>query len=149
MGTPNHMTYQKAYSLIEELQLPNIKIDQAYRLGKQGQKKNPPEPTPNNDQANKRDRQRNDNLQIRGNSVQQSSSANRGFPSRAKRHRKKITPFLIDLNVLLEDLEKDALKKELGRPLFIVNKDNVYNDIKIVYSIVNENLQPMINISIL
>lgn len=43
----------------EELQLPNIEIDQAYRLGKQGKN---PEPTPNNDQANKRDKQRNDDL---------------------------------------------------------------------------------------
>lgn len=37
-------TYQKAYSLMEELQLPNIKIDQAYRLGKPGQKTQNPRP---------------------------------------------------------------------------------------------------------
>lgn len=57
--TKLHETCKKGYSLIEELQLPNIEIDQAYRLGKQGKN---PEPTPNNDQANKRDKQRNDDL---------------------------------------------------------------------------------------
>lgn len=39
--TKPHETYKKGYSLIEELQLPNIEIDQAYRLGKQGKKQNP------------------------------------------------------------------------------------------------------------
>lgn len=37
-------TYQRAYSLMEELQLPNINIDQAYRLGKPGQKTQNPRP---------------------------------------------------------------------------------------------------------
>lgn len=41
------------------------------------------------------DRQRNDNLQIYGNSVQQSSKAKRGPPSRTKRCREESNPFLI------------------------------------------------------
>lgn len=42
--TKPQKTYQKAYSLMEELQLPNIKIDQAYTLGKPGQKTQNPRP---------------------------------------------------------------------------------------------------------
>lgn len=48
----------------------------------------------------------------------------------------------------LEDLEKDDLKKELGRPLFIVNKDKVNDDMTNDYSSVNENAQPMMNITV-